>query len=169
MFLPREVLTKKSYQENILTKTLFLPRKCSYQENVLTKRMLLPRECSCFYQENVLSKGMLLPRKSVNTTVLLLFFLQLAVYTEPAEVSSLATVSISASKDTTGPKGVCVGVTGALDGEKEVESTEEEDGLVEAMADRLCAVTHAFALSCSTLQRNSRRQVLQMPPPSQHM
>ena len=40
-----------------------------------------------------------------------------------------------------------------------VEGCEEEDNdsLVEVYADRLCAVTHAFALCCATLQKSSGR------------
>ena len=39
------------------------------------------------------------------------------------------------------------------------DEREEEDNhsLVEVYADRLCAVTHAFALCCATLQKNSGR------------
>ena len=43
---------------------------------------------------------------------------------------------------------------------REVASADEEDSLVEAYADRLCAVTHAFAVCCSTMQKNHGRQVL---------
>lgn len=39
-----------------------------------------------------------------------------------------------------------------------VEGEEEDNhSLVEVYADRLCAVTHAFALCCATLQKNSGR------------
>ena len=39
------------------------------------------------------------------------------------------------------------------------DEREDEDNhsLVEVYADRLCAVTHAFALCCATLQKNSGR------------
>ena len=40
--------------------------------------------------------------------------------------------------------------------ECEVED-KDEDSLVEVYADRLCAVTHAFALCCATLQKSSGR------------
>ncbi len=37
------------------------------------------------------------------------------------------------------------------------EKTKGEGNLVEVYADRLCAVSHAFALTCTTLQRSSKR------------
>ncbi len=36
-------------------------------------------------------------------------------------------------------------------------SNKEEDSLVEVYADRLCAVTHAFALCCRVLQKSNAR------------
>jgi hypothetical protein len=37
------------------------------------------------------------------------------------------------------------------------EGEDNHHSLVEVYADRLCAVTHAFALCCATLQKNSGR------------
>ncbi len=37
---------------------------------------------------------------------------------------------------------------------------EGDNNLVEVYADRLCAVSHAFALVCTTLQRSNKREGL---------
>lgn len=62
------------------------------------------------------------------------------------EISPLAVVSTSCQvkeKNTPDPE---------ASGEE--EEKKENDNLVEVYADRLCAVTHAFALCCSTLQKS---------------
>ena len=78
----------------------------------------------------------------------------IAVFSEPAvEVSPLATVSMTAEEET--PRSASAL---ALEGEAEVENKEEENDLVEMYSDRLCAVMHAFALCCTTMQSSNGRQ-----------
>ena len=72
---------------------------------------------------------------------------------EPSPLATTATVMDSTASPAP---------TGEVKGHNEKEMDDEEDNkddhsLVEVYADRLCAVTHAFALCCSTLQKNSGR------------
>ena len=75
-----------------------------------------------------------------------------------SEVSPLATVATVMDTTATPPPG-------------DVDNCDVEDtnnSLVEVYADRLCAVTHAFALCCSTLQKSSGRLVCMLAHPPVH-
>ena len=60
--------------------------------------------------------------------------------------SPLATVAMVTDATSASPP------PGDIDG---CEGEDMNNNLVEVYADRLCAVTHAFALCCATLQKNS--------------
>lgn len=84
-----------------------------------------------------------------------------------AETSPLAMVSTSMQEDQEGRKEGESDYPTENHAEKGEESNgkgegTEEDSLVEVYSDRLCAVTHAFALCCSVLQKSSRRQVVKL-------
>lgn len=55
------------------------------------------------------------------------------------------------------PANMVKGSSEGKEGEEEEGEEEDNHSLVEVYADRLCAVTHAFALCCATLQKNSGR------------
>ena len=82
------------------------------------------------------------------------FTLILLLTPEPSPLSTTATVMDSTASPPTSEEKGCDndGGDGGVEGEE-----EDNHSLVEVYADRLCAVTHAFALCCATLQKNSGR------------
>ena len=74
----------------------------------------------------------------------------------PLAASPLATVSASAKEKKSDPNDKELpSINPAPLNNRKEEKKVEDDSLVEIYADRLCAVTHAFALCCSTVQKSS--------------
>ncbi len=71
------------------------------------------------------------------------------------EVSPIVTVSMAEpdkEKEDTEMETRLRGVVTSAEGDEE-SGQESKDSLVEVYADRLCAVTHALALCCSSMQK----------------